>query len=374
MIPAWVGVIGSDRHLRFDELGEDVRGGGASDAWALYRDAFDGYCGSQIDPQYDRFVHPARRVGRLDCTGASVVVVGSGPTLDAGLSTLRRLRAQLHLVTSVRGAEALLRAGLVPDLVLVEHRTALDAHHSARFRRDGTPSPLTEVPLVAATWQTPSTLLEDLDPARLFVPDPLPSWGLWPATLAAMALEGGAAHVGLVGVDLGTSARPDAAFEPLRQLLGLMAAHVPGRATDCGAAGARKPHWPVGTLEDVARHSCGGRLSVLARPAPSPAARLEQGRSTLAAVAPCVVAARRGLDAARAGSARHVAETMQTLLDWGHDLTLRVALQEGLGLAFLPRLWRTGVSPDLGDAVRRPLVLACHELVGQAERLAVAAA
>jgi hypothetical protein len=48
---------------------------------------------------------------------------------------------------------------------------------------------------------------------------------------------------------------------------------------------------------------------------------------------------------------------------------VRTCIQDGLGVSFLPRLWRTGVDLSLGRSLWRPVVLAMHELVGQAKRL-----
>ena len=58
------------------------------------------------------------------------------------------------------------------------------------------------------------------------------------------------------------------------------------------------------------------------------------------------------------------------MLAWSNNRTLRVDLQEGLGLSFLPRLWRLGLSAQLGATLWRPLVLGAHELVRQADALA----
>ena len=59
----------------------------------------------------------------------------------------------------------------------------------------------------------------------------------------------------------------------------------------------------------------------------------------------------------------------------GHDAALRARLQDDLGLSFLPRLWRRGLasSIEMGSGAHdlwRPLLLATHELVSQADRLA----
>src|SRR5690606_22642579 len=109
-------------------------------------------------------------------------------------------RSRLHVVTSPRGAELLAQHGLAPDLVLIEHRTALDAHHSVTEARDRGVEGLKLAPLVAAEWRTPAALLEGVSPGRLFVPEPLPTWGCWPATAAALAVQGGALRIGLLGI------------------------------------------------------------------------------------------------------------------------------------------------------------------------------
>jgi hypothetical protein len=60
---------------------------------------------------------------------------------------------------------------------------------------------------------------------------------------------------------------------------------------------------------------------------------------------------------------------VETILAWGADPVIRASVQEGLGLSFLPRLWRTGISMDPAIRPWRPLVLALHELLEQADRL-----
>ena len=53
---------------------------------------------------------------------------------------------------------------------------------------------------------------------------------------------------------------------------------------------------------------------------------------------------------------------------WGADPSIRWALQRALGLTFLPRLWRTGVSMASPQRLWRPIVLTLNELVEQADR------
>lgn len=363
--------IGSDRYLAIEECRE----GSAParlEAWALYAGGFGRYCETRLDPQFHRLRHPARFVGRLEPHSAPVVVVGTGPSLGVALPDLRRLRQRVRIATSPRGAEALRAAGLVPDLVLVEHRTALDAHHSARHGRDGLDHPLRDVPLVAAEWRTPPALLEGLG-ARVFVPDDLPTWGAWPATLAAMALQAGAARVGLLGIDLGSQTAPDPAFAPMARLLGLIAQWSPVPTLDCGTLGAAKPHWTRAPLDELAEGGPCPPFSAVLRPAPDARSRRAAAQALVGRLEPAVERSRVLL--ADAGRARSLDAPMKLdgaaeLLSWREDRLLRIDLQEGLGLSFLPRLWRTGISTRLGDAAWRPVLLATHELVGQADALA----
>lgn len=371
--------IGTDRYLFPGECPAIAAHERGADAWALYQSHFGGYCEAALDPLFDGLRLPVATIGRLTADEGPVAIVGTGPSLAAALPELARLRRRLHVVTSPRGAVALKQAGILPDLVLVEHRSALDAHHTARFARDGVENPLAGVPLVAAEWRTPAALLEGLS-ATVFVPDRAPSWGLWPATLAAMAVEAGAARVGLVGVDAGTAASPDQAFEPLVRLLGLVAAMSPRtRLLDCGAGGAPKPGWTAAALDELADGAVCGPLSIEGRPAPAPEERRAAARAALTALAePCGRArdvlrlASQRVDAAGDALDRAAAEVMA----WRHDAAVRMNLQHDLGLSFLPRLWRRGLGSSAGSDeptpnLWRPLLLATHELVSQADRLMV---
>jgi hypothetical protein len=58
------------------------------------------------------------------------------------------------------------------------------------------------------------------------------------------------------------------------------------------------------------------------------------------------------------------------IMAWSGETDVRLFAQECLGLSFLPRLWRTGIDLSLGRALWRPLMLATHEMVRQAEGLA----
>ena len=146
--------VGSDRYLTLEECPESTSPL-AQDAWDLYQSGFGGYCETRLDPLFHRLEHPATSAGRLLANAAPVLVVGTGPSLAASATDLRRLRNRMRVATSPRGAEALRDLEIVPDLVFVEHRTALDAHHTARYWRDGRTNVLQSVPLIAADWRTP---------------------------------------------------------------------------------------------------------------------------------------------------------------------------------------------------------------------------
>ena len=349
-----------------------VRGRKTASAWALYKEGFGSYCETRLDPLFHRLRHPARLVGRLEPHPAPVLVVGTGPSLAAAIPDVRRLRDRLRIATSPRGAEALQAVDVVPDLILVEHRTALDAHHSARRWRDGHAVPSYAAPLVAAEWRTPASIVEGLG-ERIFVPEDLPTWGAWPATLAAMALQAGATRVGLVGIDLGSRAAPDPAFVPLARLLGLIAQWSEAPTLDCGTIGAPKPHWTRAPLDQLAADTPCPPFSAVLRPAPNPHSRRADARALLRRLESHVERGRVLLVEAlhaRSDGGPVASNGAAELLSWREDRALRIDLQEGLGLSFLPRLWRSGISARIGGAAWRPVALAAHELVGQADALA----
>jgi len=205
------------------------------------------------------------------------------------------------------------------------------------------------------------------------VPEPMPTWGLWPATAVALAADAGAVRIGLLGIDLGTPGRPDPTFAPLAGLLGLMTRLVTADPIDCGASGARKRGWRVGPLDELAADRALGPLRVQTRLAASIEERVILARHTRDCLAPIVDRARHilamGVRARGGDRVNGLENAASELLSWCWDRETRIHLQEGLGLSFLPRLWRTGVDLALGPALWRPIVLATHELVGQAERL-----
>lgn len=375
MLPHFFHAIGTDRYLSSDELqaavGEHPQ---THEAWSLYRTSFDGFCETRLDPQWHRLAHPARMAGRLESMrGEPVIVFGTGPSAYSALKTLARVRDRVRLFTSPRGAEVLAAHGLVADLVLVENRTAIDAHHSARHLRDAGVDPLRLAHLVAAEWRTPRALVAGVSSERLFVPDPLPTWGPWPATAVALAAEAGAARVGLLGVDLGTAQHPDPAFASLTRLLALLARLMNSEAIDCGAAGARKRGWKVDSLDVMPADSVLSPLRIDRTPVPSIDERIARARDTRVRLSPIVDRARQILDlglSVRGGEkVAGLEDAARELLSWSADAGTRIDLQEGLGVSFLPRLWRTGIDLTLGPSLWRPIVLATHELVGQAKRL-----
>lgn len=373
--------IGTDRALAPGDLGPlpGIAAAALPAFWAAYERHWGGFCGARLDPMFCTLGHPAVHAGRLRALdGAPVVVAGTGPSLAPAIPALRRLRQALHLVTSPRGAEVLAEAGLVPDLVVVEHQSALDAQFSVGERAHRPSRVLAAVPLVASEARTPAALLDGIPADRLFVPDPQPTWGLWPATAVALALGAGA-RVGLVGIDLGTRARPDAAQAPLADLFGLMAGAAAGPCVDLSATGAPKEHWTPGTLDGLAAEGPVAPLALDTRPWRSASARHEQAAAAWRRLAPLAAQAADTLAAAIAvrdgdrspAACRRVVSHLEALLVAGTELETRVDVQEGLGLSFLPRFWRTAPEPSLGARLWRAAALASHELVQQHHTLGV---
>jgi hypothetical protein len=368
--------IGADRALVPDELGVMMPAATAAlpAFWAAYMRHWGGFCGARLDPMFSALRHPACQTGSLRiASGESVVIVGTGPSLAPALPALRRLRRALHLVTSPRGAEALAEAGVVPDLVVIEHQTALDAQFSVGERTHRPSRALADVPLVATDARTPAALVDDVLAERLFVPDPLPTWGLWPATAVALALAAGAARVGLVGIDLGTRTLPDAAQVPLADLLGLLAGTAAVPCVDLGATGAMKAGWTPGTLEALAAGGPVAPLTLAARPWLTPSARHERAVDVWRRATPLVAEAADALAAAVAvrdgdrspRACGRLVRALDALLAAGAAPRIRADVQEGLGASFLPRYWRTAPERSRGPSLWRAVALASHELVQQ---------
>ena len=376
MLRRLIATIGADRHLTLDELELDARVAVARPAWDAYQSHFDGFTGARLDPQFDRLDHPARHAGipRVSA-GTAVVIVGAGPSLAHTALDLTRVRDRISIWTSARSAEALAAHRLTPDLVLVQHETDLDAYLSVRHLRDRNgANPLDSAPQVMAEAKTPAALVARVPVGRLSMFDGSSGWGLWPASLAWLAFGSGATLVALAGIDLGQPHRPDPTQEPLRAVLSLLASCAGVVTVDAGG-GAPKPGWPRATVRDVVGNRGARTVRMERQSDPGRSHRLDaldrdlaRLRDTLDAATAFRSAALAARDsrAARRSDGR-LADAWRELRDWRHAPTVRVALQECLGVRFLPRFWR-----EASDTVRgplwRPVLLATDEIVRQATR------
>jgi hypothetical protein len=196
-----------------------------------------------------------------------------------------------------------------------------------------------------------------------------------------MALDGGASRVSLLGIDLGTASAADPVHAPLRAMLQLLAWLSPVAVLDCGAGGARKRGWQPADLAAAVGARPGGACEVVFDEAPDPGERVAQACADLVALSPILERARELLEIGvparthpAGASVSRLRDGVTEMLAWGRNARTRILLQEGLGLAFLPRFWRSGIDLTLETALWRPLLLASHELVGQAHALAGAVA
>lgn len=373
--------LGRDGALTLDELNPSTRTHTdiLQAAWAVYDRYFERFCGARLDPQFWRLEQPAKWRGMPVVTdGTPVVIVGTGPSLRSGLDDLRRHRERIHLVTSPRGADALEDAGLVPDVVLIEHQTPVDAQFSVQALTERRRHWRTHGALLVTDARTPPSLVGDVPLDRLISLDPLSTWGLWPATAAAMAVSCGARAVALLGVDLGTCVRPDSRQNALRDLLSLVVMGSAVMCVDVGIGGSRKTGWMPGSLSAIVDR--GARRPLVVARVPTMSA--EEGREAAAAAwrrTASVVDSARGVFevACRVrdgdGSAVSIAALVSglaQLMDCATDPVMRQDVQDGLGCAFLPRYWRTPPDLSLGAKLWRPVALAAHELVHQHRALA----
>lgn len=368
--------LGRDRALTPAEVSVAARqeAGPLRQAWQAYERHWARFCGAQVDPQFWRFDHPARWAGTPIVTdGTPLVIVGTGPSLADGLEDLRRCRSGVHVMTSPRGADALSDAGLDPDVVIIEHPTALDAQFSVQALPER-PHPWRDrVALVAADSRTPWALLDGIPADRLVVLDPRPSWGLWPATAAAMALGSGASRVGLLGVDLGSTSGPDPRQQPLRDLLSLLAAWSPVPCVDLGACAAPKPGWSHGAMTSFAGDGPRQTLALARVPWTTREDRLRSAAAawrqlgSLAETASAALAAAGGLrdDPRPDPPVARVVDGLARLMDAGSTPEIRAGVQDELGCGFLPRFWRTPPQGCSASRLWRPVALAAHELVQQ---------
>lgn len=374
--PLWLRVyrdVGGDRYLSPAELPAELSP--ARTLWETYDRMFGRFTGAGLDPLFFRFAHGDLKLATpVLPADVPVLIVGSGPSLEAGAEDLRRIRSRVMVASSPRGALALQARGLFADLVLVEHQSAFDAEASADTARYEGPPRLHPETAILADPATPADLLRHFDPERTRLAHALPTWGLWPATLAALALDGGAPMVGLLGVDLGMDGQIDPPHRPLVAVLEQLA-HASNVCRDCGHAGPPKKGWSRVSLTAFAATSIGSSRRVTWRDEQSASAMSDRGAEDMAALQPLLPDARDALAMAlraRAGDVppmRDLTQAIDLMLAWGTDPRLRWMMQRGLGLSFLPQFWRTGVSVSEPRQLWRPIVLALHELTMQADRL-----
>lgn len=378
-LPDFFAALGTDHYLSPQEVAVATAPHAELDtAWRLYTDLFGGFCGSHSDPQFWRHESPAQQLGTLTVdSGSTVVVVGTGPSLESQLPLVRQLRSHLILFTSPHGADILAGCRLLPDVVVVDQQTPTSARSSLGVHDGGLSPAIERCPLVAVNPRTPPELVAGVAPGRLFVPDPLPTWGLWPATAVALAIGAGARRVGLLGVDLGDGDAPDQQEWPLAGVLSLLAWIAGTPCVDCGQKGARKAGWPVASLEEIAADRRAVLPAIAQRPWLTAEERQDRDGARLHAIEPVIQRARALLalglraraGAGWAGDVRAIEHAVSEMLAWRVDQSLRVVLQDTLGLSVLPRLWRGSIDMGLGIELWRPIVLAAHELLHQADKL-----
>lgn len=360
--------IGGDRYLTPSEagIGADRL---ARRAWDVYDRCFGRFTGAHLDPDLVRLLHGARRLTMPRAApGSTVLVVGAAADYATEIAPLAARRDAFVVFATPGALPALAASGLVADLLLIEGVDAR-AVDVASLPRD-----------TAILLARGATAPAGDNPVH--VAAALPSWGLPLATAAALAVSGGAGTVVLAGAPrtpaAGAADRRDVA---LWALLDLLAAHAPGRLALANghrpAAATTPTHWRRGWSPDEGPDAPRRPLEWTDH---GPASVLvDQARSDLARLQPILADARAALQVALDARAarepsRELLRAVERVLAWGSDPCLRASVQEGLGVAFLPRLWRSGISMDPAVRPWRPLVLALHELTEQADRLASALA
>jgi hypothetical protein len=359
--------VGEDRYVSPGELPAES-GDVAHALWEVYDRHFGRFTGAGLDPAFARFARPDVPFGHpVFPAGAPVVITSGGAGFDRVAADLRAARARVLVITSPSGAVALQRHGLAADLVIVEREPGgrEDQPEADAF----TPGPRTALLIEPSA---PIAAFERRAATRRLARE-LPSWGVWAATAVAVAIRGGATRIVSIGVH-GEGSGDDPARTDA--LLAAMAIHSGAECLDVGApagAGGRDGWWPTSwpnavppdapAVAALAWQDLGG--AELLR------AEAERDLQFLAPLLPHARAALALARRARAGEpipSRDLTRAVEMLLVWGADPRIRWALQRALGLTFLPRLWRTGVSMASPQRLWRPIVLALNELVEQADR------
>ena len=371
--------IGSDDHVTVDDVtAADSVSGFRQKAWAAYTEHFNAFTGVHLDPLFHRIDNRRLPSGKLDEIGRPVLVVGTGPSLYRSVEDLRRIREHIFIFTSLRGADELERFGIVPDLIVVEHSSPLEAELTSRnLSIRSLEAVQGRTPWIACEERTPPDTIRNLNNGKLFIQESCHGWGFWPLTAVSMAIQGGAEKIGLLGIDLGSQGNPDPVFAPLRTVLGLVADCSSAKLQDCGGDGADKPGWEKCTLADFTEAPSSdlrSQATLEVRLRPRHASNHEE-RELLDKLEPLLEQARQGLtialqsrDAQDGRSDSELKAWIETMLGWKHDPELRRALQSGLGLSFLPRFWRSGIAIEEGH-LWRPIILAFSEILFQSEEL-----
>jgi hypothetical protein len=356
--------IGDDRYVTPGELPPESGDAGRA-LWEVYDRHFGRFTGAGLDPAFSRFVRADVPFGQPRFpAGSPVIVAGGGPGLDAAAADLRAVRARVLVVSDPAGAAALQRHALTPDLVIIERGPG--------GRED---APGTESPLLGSRA---ALLIEPSAPIAAFergagirrLARDLPSWGVWPATAVAVALRGGATRLVTLGldgtIDADERARTDA-------LLSALAIHCAADCLEIAPQTGRAGWWPV-SWPNVVPIDAPGSAALTWHDVGGTALLRAEAERDLLFLAPLLPHAREALALARRARAgetvgsRDLCRAIEMLLVWGADPSIRWALHRALGLTFLPRLWRTGVSMASPQRLWRPIVLALHELIEQADR------
>jgi hypothetical protein len=356
--------IGEDRYVSPGELPPEAGHTGHA-LWEVYDRHFGRFTGAGLDPAFTRFVRADLPFGLpIFPTGVPVIVAGGGAGIEAAAADLREARERVLVVTAPPGAAALQRHGITPDLVIVEREPG-----GREDRTDAEPLILGGRAALLIEPSAPIAPFERGAGTRRLARD-LPSWGVWPATAVAVALRGGATRVVTVGLGGATGSEEAARADAL---LSALAVHSPVECLDLGGHTARAGWWPASWPNVLNAEAPAGATLGWCDAGSADLLRVEAERD-LHFLAPLLPHAREALALARRARTGHavpgrdLTRAVEMLLVWGADPSVRWALQHALGLTFLPRLWRTGVSMASPQRLWRPIVLALHELVEQADR------